>query len=233
MRIPGAQELLAVCTRDADERPFARSTRLASLGWPNATIDADTPGQRSERLLQLWRALIGRRMPCVTECDACATLLDVELDVDELLAAASSREARTTIELEWQGAHLRLRAPTLAELDAASRVSGEDNEALTWLMQICCEEAVPPAEALMKFSAALEQADPLGHLVLGITCPTCSAVSEPIVDPSALLWQGLQEFAERVINEVHVLARAYGWSERDILGLPTARRRQYLALVNG
>jgi hypothetical protein len=31
-----------------------------------------------------------------------------------------------------------------------------------------------------------------------------------------------------LLDEVHVLARAYGWNEREILGLSAARRAAYL-----
>jgi hypothetical protein len=33
------------------------------------------------------------------------------------------------------------------------------------------------------------------------------------------------------LRHVHALARAYHWSERDILGLPLARRLSYLLLL--
>jgi hypothetical protein len=34
-----------------------------------------------------------------------------------------------------------------------------------------------------------------------------------------------------LLDAVHQLARAYHWSEREILALPRERRRQYLARV--
>ncbi len=37
--------------------------------------------------------------------------------------------------------------------------------------------------------------------------------------------------AERLLREVHTLARAYGWSEGAILELGSARRERYLELV--
>ncbi len=37
--------------------------------------------------------------------------------------------------------------------------------------------------------------------------------------------------AKRLLSEVHALASAYGWSEREILGLSVARREFYLGMV--
>jgi hypothetical protein len=37
--------------------------------------------------------------------------------------------------------------------------------------------------------------------------------------------------SERLFEEVHVLARHYHWSERDILALTATRRGRYLQLL--
>ena len=37
--------------------------------------------------------------------------------------------------------------------------------------------------------------------------------------------------AQRLLMEVHLLARAYGWREADILGMSPARRNAYLQRV--
>ena len=37
--------------------------------------------------------------------------------------------------------------------------------------------------------------------------------------------------AERLFLDIDALARAYGWTEREILNLPPARRAAYLQIV--
>ena len=37
--------------------------------------------------------------------------------------------------------------------------------------------------------------------------------------------------AKRLLMDVHLLARAYGWSEAEVLALSPARRRFYLEMV--
>ena len=38
--------------------------------------------------------------------------------------------------------------------------------------------------------------------------------------------------AARLLAEIHTLARAYGWSERDLLGMSAVRRAAYLGMVS-
>jgi hypothetical protein len=48
---------------------------------------------------------------------------------------------------------------------------------------------------------------------------------------AAFVWEEIEACAARLLDDVHVLARAYGWSERAILALPEMRRAAYLERV--
>jgi len=41
----------------------------------------------------------------------------------------------------------------------------------------------------------------------------------------------VNEWAERQLQTVHKLARAYGWTEREILNLSPVRRQLYLGMI--
>jgi hypothetical protein len=45
------------------------------------------------------------------------------------------------------------------------------------------------------------------------------------------LLDSLSHWAERCLDQVHTLARAYGWSEAQILALSPVRRACYLGRV--
>jgi len=81
----------------------------------------------------------------------------------------------------------------------------------------------PDAEIL----AALEAAGPGFDTDLAYRCPSCGAANRFWFDP--LDWIVRQ--GRGVLLEVHRLARAYGWTEAEILALPRARRQAYLALI--
>jgi hypothetical protein len=66
---------------------------------------------------------------------------------------------------------------------------------------------------------------------VGGACPACGAPVEALFDVPAFVVPELRRQAVEVYTEVHLLARAYGWSEAVILALPGARRRRYAELV--
>lgn len=96
-------------------------------------------------------------------------------------------------------------------------------------------EAAPDAETLaLRFAnldeAALARADPNAECTLLLDCPACGHRFTAWLDAFAL-------FAARagagggILAQIDRLARAYGWSEADILCLPSARRARYCTMV--
>lgn len=80
-------------------------------------------------------------------------------------------------------------------------------------------------------AAAMEEADPRASVQLGTTCPDCGHGWETTFDILSWFWDEIDAWGRHMLGEVHVLARAYGWSERDILGMSAWRRGHYLRLV--
>jgi hypothetical protein len=68
--------------------------------------------------------------------------------------------------------------------------------------------------------------------VLGVHCEACGREGVAQVDAGVLLWDEIEARARELLYDVHRLARAYRWSEAEILALSPARRAGYLALVD-
>ena len=51
------------------------------------------------------------------------------------------------------------------------------------------------------------------------------------MDILSFLWAEVDSLAKRLLCDVHILAWAYGWREKDILALSEFRRRYYLDCV--
>ena len=51
------------------------------------------------------------------------------------------------------------------------------------------------------------------------------------MDVGSFVWAELHAHGRRVLREVDVLARAYGWTEAEVLALGERRRAAYLALA--
>jgi hypothetical protein len=66
---------------------------------------------------------------------------------------------------------------------------------------------------------------------LDFKCPACGVVFEESLDLASFLWSEFEGRAKRLLLDVHLLARAYGWSEAEVLSLSPVRRAFYLEMV--
>lgn len=182
---------------------------------------ADWPvSKRRQGLLAVAVATNGPLRWVTTQCTdpACGEKLDLELDL------IAFRQDWRTEEVPFEGGRLRLPRPAdLAEL----RDAAPERLAHTLFEGTSPERGGWEAKA----EAALAQADPLGDLELRAACPGCSGeVAEPLFLETFLLTELALE-ASRLMDEIHVLAFAYHWTEPDIMALPETRRRHYLARI--
>jgi hypothetical protein len=50
-------------------------------------------------------------------------------------------------------------------------------------------------------------------------------------DIISFFWKEIDHWVKHLLLDVHVLAKAYGWSENDILEISPWRRRIYLEMI--
>lgn len=75
------------------------------------------------------------------------------------------------------------------------------------------------------------ETDPQLEILLDLACPACAAPCPTLFDAVSYFWEEIEAEARRLLREIHTLARAYGWTESEILDVPAVRRYYYLALV--
>jgi len=88
-----------------------------------------------------------------------------------------------------------------------------------------------PNEVIEAISRAMLEADPAAEITLRLTCPACGHQWDLLFDIAEFFWTEISAQAQRLLREIDALARAYGWTEREILSLPAQRRQTYLELV--
>src|SRR6185312_12716599 len=81
--------------------------------------------------------------------------------------------------------------------------------------------------------AQMGEADPQAVVDLSLECPACEFSWSLPFDIAGYLWSEVEDLVHRLFGEVHMLASAYGWSEREILAMSPLRRRIYLDMVEG
>ena len=88
-----------------------------------------------------------------------------------------------------------------------------------------------PAPALDALSQHMETLDPGASVSFALACPQCAIRWQAPLAIGELVWQKVRAAAERVLLDIDVLARAYGWTEREVLRLNPLRRAAYLQMV--
>ncbi|MES1242463.1 MAG: hypothetical protein ABUT39_12675 [Acidobacteriota bacterium] len=125
---------------------------------------------------------------------------------------------------------LRFRVPDGADQEAIAGIE-DPRKARRALALRCAAEPLPgelSEEDLEKAEAALEEVAPEVVTSAQAACPDCGKPIEIPLDPYICL--GAADSG--LFLDVHALASAYHWSEREILAMPSDRRRLYLSLID-
>jgi len=72
----------------------------------------------------------------------------------------------------------------------------------------------------------------MAEILVTLSCPVCGSECNQSLDIAAFLWEEIEARAKRLLMEVHALASAYGWTEKEILSLSECRRASYLEMVH-
>ena len=216
-------DIVAVWERAGAEPALTRPAAL--LGTPDSGDLA--LGERDGALLDLYAATFGDRLDAVATCPSCATAVELSLSCAEL-----RRTPKSPVEpLKVDGQAVEWRLPTTKDLEAVAECF-DAAEAGAQLLRRCVIVADElTSEVREAVGAAMAAADPLAEILLDLDCPQCNARWSSQLDVAAFVWRHLDAAAQRLFVEVHTLARAYGWTEPQILALSPTRRATYLRLV--
>jgi hypothetical protein len=212
----------------------AASTETPAEAWGGVTV-----GQRDRMLFEVRERTFGRQIEASVRCPACAEALEFSLLTPEMLGDELSRSDPTAA-FSWTGAAgmVAFRLPTAGDLAAiGDAATGEEAEAA--IIARCVVEtsgdfaAGFPPELADAISSRIAVADPAAEVLLDLSCPACGHTWQDGFDIAGFFWTELAAQARRLLLEVDTLARAYGWSEADILALSPVRRQAYLQLARG
>ena len=231
-----AAELLRVWEENWQRPPLWQGLALLAAACPDASLTAlqATPvGRYHALLLTLHQWRFGPALTAVTTCSACNDMVEATVDVASLQSQSGDLPA-TLLKINHDGAMLTVRLPTVGDLIAVGDAATVE-EASLLMAQRCLgalhNELSP--DALAAATAALEAADPLALIELSGVCPHCNHAWSAFLDVATFVWSEVQQWAQRTLQEVHLLARVYGWSEDEILRLSPVRRQAYLQIAYG
>ena len=186
-------------------------------------------------MLRLAALLEGSRLWLSFPCAECTASFDILLDRNSLPVKGAGA-GFPVIQLEVLGNEVTFRVPNGSDQERIVFLSDED--ALRKLLELCLlavNGAAPPpdfADAMTDaeiglIETALEEVSPVLSTRLLVNCPECRTEQVVSFNPYFLAGTNRNNF----FQEIHALASAYHWSEREILALPKERRALYLRLI--
>lgn len=244
MTLPPVAELLTTWERGAQQPWARRALGLLHAFHPGADIDELARlsiGERDARLLSARAALFGSRVDCLASCPRCGERLEASFTIDDIRTPAPPPPAAgQPHHVDVDGYEVTFRLPDSNDI-LALQSSGDSGSPEGQLLASCLLEArqdahviagdAIPGEVLAVVAQQLAHADPQADVQLALECAACSHRWHSTFDIVAHLWAEVDAWAKRRLEEVHSLASAYGWHERDILAMSPTRRGVYLDLV--
>jgi hypothetical protein len=255
--LTGADEI-RLAEAGPNEPPAARVTALLATATKRigdaAPVTADmirslTVGDRQRLVLGVAAATFGPNLDVVVRCPsgACGELIELTLSVLDLVQPPLSAELRLEHELTIECAvgrrSVRFRLPNGRDEEEAAYLARSDSAAGARHLLSRCVLAIADDDnqaiaidddLLLELAPCIETAigalDPAAEYTGKATCPFCGGTIRTLLDGFFLLSSELAA-ADRLYVEVDTMARAYHWSEAEILSLPVARRRRYLDLI--
>lgn len=250
-----AVELLNLWERGLGQAPAQRALSLLEAACPGlecGELERLTVGQRDAHLAQLRQWTFGPRWNGVADCPQCQSRVELDFNLLEFYAPALVDPPRQAVSGElltarsngWQAT---FRLPGSGDLAAITALP-DSQQARQALLQRCLVAVhsvhnpdAPAAQAvsierlpdglLEAIEARMLEADPLAEVFIEVVCPDCAQRWNVLLDVCAYFWSEIQSWAVRTLRDVHLLARAYGWSEGEILALSPGRRQAYLTLL--
>lgn len=244
MRALSASELLEVWEHGLAQGPVERALALWGAASPETSreaLSALSIGRRDAALLTLREWTFGPRLAGLATCPRCSQQLELNFNIDDVrVNPAAEPDEDATITLA--GYEFQLRPPN--SLDIAAIVNEhETGEKRRMLFERCllaawCQgkpatTAELPSDAVDAVVERMAGMDPQADVELNISCPSCGQQWRAVFDIVSFFWSEIDAWARRLLLEIHLLASAYGWQERDILALSPWRRQCFLEMVSG
>lgn len=198
------------------------------------SVDRVTVAGRDAAALDLLAAVGDGVLQGEATCPACAARLDVALE--EPVVAAAPAPASDRVALVVGGRRHTVRPPTLDDLDDVLGLDLDEATAVRLLAAALLDP--PPAEGDLDDDALAAVDGALAGLVgdalvqpVELRCPDCASTWTADVALDAFVRERVDRRARRVLDEVHDLASAYGWTPATVLELPQRVRDHHLARV--
>ncbi len=238
-----ARELLQVWEWGERQHPIDRALALLALTCPEMAWEeliGLSVGRRDAHLLMLRRLTFGSQLDGYANCPECQERLMFALDATEMCSPEALGPKESERRLAVAGFKVQFRLPN--SLDLAAIVHCPNVQvAHDVLVQRCVLQAhqdevevaanTLPQTVVETLAKDILEYDPLSEVRLNFQCPACEHQWSVLLDIVSFFWSEITAQAKRLLQEVCLLAQAFGWREVDILDMSAKRRQFYLEMA--
>lgn len=234
-----AEAMIDIWEQGTGRHPIDQALLLLRRVCPDQSLGALcdwTVGERDMRLLEIRRATFGDRIDGYAECPVCGVGLDFELSCEALLASAVPNNA-TWRTIEQAGCAWDVRGPNSRDL-ALAAAAPDLEQARRVILSRCVREGTGtrPSGHWMDelggtLAARLSELDPLAEILIDVQCESCAHRWQTVFDIATFFWNEIHARSRRLLQEVDLLARTYGWTEGEILRMKDQRRSLYVEMA--
>ena len=243
MHMLTASELLSVWERGRSQPSHRQALLLLAAAYPEIKAEelaGLSIGRRDARLLTLREWFFGPRLVSIAGCPACGEKLELSFDVSDIRVEAGE-EQNSQLSLAMEGYEVLFRLPDSNDLVAMAMIGADREGGRGIVLKRCLAEVrlngkeqpakELPTEIVGAVTKRMSQADPQADVKLSLDCPSCGHNWLATFDILSFLWSEIETWAERLLHDIHTLARSYGWRESDILAMSALRRQSYLDML--
>ena len=248
MRSFSAIDLLTVWERGMDRPPAEKALILLRSAFPEispVTLSGLSIGRRDLYLLKLREMTYGSQMNGLAICPQCNESAEVNFDVFDMVPETAHLPDRIAVEesnqeiyldeAEWK---IHFRLPNSNDLMS---ITSKGDQAQRDLLNACLLEIVHNGrlasvgdlsdDVIDEIAKQMSNSDPYINITIAMKCPSCGHEWPMVLDIVSYFMSEINNWAIRILQVVHRLASAYGWSEMDILSMSAWRRQKYLELI--
>lgn len=206
-------------------------------------------GDRDALLLHLRYLMYGERIQSVIKCPEadCEEKMNLEFNVNDILVPPNKKMKKIyerNIDANSRSYKVKFRLPTGADQEAIARLAQRNPvTAAKLLLRRCIKDIRKngskiklknslPVSLAQSLSERMSELDPQADILLNLTCPSCQHSFLANFDIGDYFFKELVADSHQLFREAHVLALYYHWSETDILGMSSSKRRMYLRFLS-
>lgn len=201
---------------------------------PPGCASSLTAADRDRVLAALYQQTFGATIESTIRCRHCGARFDVRFALPDLIQqldqTVPSISINRTDDGQFQLANgCQFRLPT--GVDEYAILGLPPDQAIAALFARCIT-ANPDATDPTCIQTAMQEVAPLLDLDVEAICPECHHSQSIHFDMQSYLLRALVQDQPRLMQEIHRLAIAYGWSFTEIASLPRRHRRTLVALID-